>query len=77
MGEIVDYDDFTLLTPTSSNKVVGGVCTDNYVYCRPCIDRFGKDWNTMKPITNRKSKEHIYNCCICGWRVSQKRVNSI
>lgn len=77
MGELVDYDDFTVTTPTSSDKVVGGIGTDNYVYCRKCIERLGKNWNSMKFIVNSKAKAHIYNCCVCGWRVTQKRANSI
>ena len=77
MGEIVDYDDFTAQTPSSSNKVVGGIGKDNYVYCRKCIERLGKDWNTMKYLTSNKAKTYIYNCVECGRRVTQKRANSI
>jgi len=76
MSEIVDYDDYTEPTPSASNKVVGGIGTDNYVYCRPCIERLGKLWNTMKVITKRKEKSKIYNCVECGWQVTQKRANS-
>jgi len=77
MGSIVDYDNFSILTPTSSNTAVGGVGTDNLVYCRRCIERLGKDWGTIKYITSNKSKTHIYNCSVCGWQVTQKRANII
>jgi hypothetical protein len=73
MGSIVDYTDFETVTPTEHNKAVGAVGTDNYAYCRPCIRRLGKRWETMKYITASKAKTHIYNCAECGRQITKKR----
>jgi len=72
MGEIVTYSSFPTLTPKESNKVVGGVHTSDYVYCRRCVERIGLEWNSMKYLTNSRAKMYIYNCHICGKHIAKK-----
>ena len=76
MSEIVTYSDFATFVPTSTDKAVGAVGTDNYAYCRPCITRLGKEWNDMKYITRKDANSHMYNCRVCGWRITQKRASN-
>ena len=74
MAEIIDYDDFPTLVPTSSNQVVGVVTTDNICYCRHCMMKLHMGFEDTKYITRTKAKEHIYNCVACGWRITKKRM---
>lgn len=73
----VTYSSFPTLTPTSANKVIGGVHTSNYVYCRHCIRILGLTWETMKTLTNRRAKSYIYNCNRCGRKITEKMTNRI
>jgi hypothetical protein len=75
MGSAVIYSSFPTLTPSSSNKVVGGIATTDLAYCRPCIRRLGLRWENMKYLTNRRAKMYIYNCAACGAKITQKRAN--
>ena len=77
MATTTTYADFPTLTPTKSDKVVGGVASDSNIYCRHCMYRLGMDWSGMKYITKSRAKAFMYNCCKCGWRVSTKRMNKI
>jgi hypothetical protein len=72
MGEIVTYSEFPVLTPSSSNKVVGAVNINNFVYCRRCVERLGLEWNKMKYLTKSKALLHIYNCVACGKHIAKK-----
>jgi hypothetical protein len=77
MGEVVTYSSFPTLVPKASDKAVGAVATDNYAYCRPCIERLGKNWNEMKYIPNSRARKYILNCHECGWRITEKRAKGI
>jgi hypothetical protein len=71
----IDYTTFPVLTPTKGNKAVGGVATDDKIYCRSCIERLHKDWADLKYITRSQAKHNAYNCVECGWLVSSKRMS--
>ena len=60
------------MTPRETNKVVGGIGTDNFAYCRHCIDLLGLEIDDMKVLTNNKAKQYIYNCHNCGKRITKK-----
>ena len=77
MGSDVTYSSFPTLTPTKSDIAVGAVTTADKVVCRRCIKRLGYDWNVMKYITSNRSKLYIYNCYLCGWRLTKRRAKSI
>ena len=77
MGSVVIYSSFPALTPTSTNKVVGGITTSDLVYCRHCIRRLGLEWDEMKYLTNSRAKMYIYNCAECGGKITQKMTNRI
>jgi len=77
MGQDVTYSSFPTLTPTATDIAVGAVTTENKVVCRRCIKRLGYDWNIMKYITAARSKVYIYNCSICGWKLTKRRAKSI
>ena len=72
MGSEVIYSSFPDLTPSERNKVVGGVHTSDYVYCRHCIDALGLEWADMKYLTVNRAKVYIYNCYRCGLRITHK-----
>lgn len=69
----VTHADFPTLTPTSSNRAVGGVALNGNLYCRPCIERLGLSWDNMKYMTDSRAKKYIYNCIECGWQITKKR----
>jgi DNA-directed RNA polymerase subunit RPC12/RpoP len=77
MGSDVIYSSFPTLVPTESNKVVGGIHTDNYVYCRHCIRILGLKWEDMKHLTRNRAKMYVYNCKRCGREITQKMTNRI
>jgi hypothetical protein len=56
---------------------VGGLDTSNNIYCRRCIRLLGKDWGTMKYITNARAKTTINNCTYCGKKLTKKRAEQI
>jgi hypothetical protein len=70
-----DYTEFPELTPTKSNKAVGGVATNDEIYCRPCIERLHIDWADLKYITRTQAAHNAYNCIKCGWLLSGKRMS--
>lgn len=69
----VTYADFPVLTPTKSDKAVGGVDLTGHLYCGTCIERYHLHWEDMKYITNSRARAYIYNCSKCGWRITSKR----
>lgn len=71
----IDYATFPDLTPTTSNRAVGGVAVDDNIYCRSCIERLHKDFTAMKLITRIQAKHNAYNCVECGWLLSGKRMS--
>jgi hypothetical protein len=71
----VTYADFPVLTPTASNKAVGGVTANGDLYCRSCIERLHMNWGDMKYITRNRTNNYMYNCIECGWRISKKRIS--
>ena len=77
MGQDVTYSSFPTLVPTASNIAVGAVTIANKVVCRRCITRLGLEWNDMKYLTSNRAKLYIYNCYICGWRITRRRAKSI
>ena len=70
----VTYADFPTLTPSKSDKVVGGVASNGDLYCRHCMYQLGMSWDGVKYITRSRAVKYIYNCCRCGWRIMPSRM---
>jgi hypothetical protein len=70
-----DYTAFPTLTPTESNRAVGGVATDDRIFCRSCIERLHKNWADLKYITRTQATHNAYNCIECGFLLSKKRMS--
>ena len=73
MGTTATYTLFPTLVPTSSDMAVGALTTANNFVCRRDIWRLGLKWEDMKYITDSRAKMYIYNCSICGNRLTKKR----
>jgi predicted SprT family Zn-dependent metalloprotease len=73
----VTYADFPVLTPTKSDKAVGGVALTGHIYCRPCIERLHLDFAEMKYITKTRAGMYIYNCTHCGNKLSKHRMGKM
>jgi hypothetical protein len=74
MASNVIYAEFPTLTPTETNQAVGGIATNGDIYCRHCIERLEMSWDGMKYMTQSKALTYVYNCCVCGWRLTKRRM---
>ena len=71
-NDTLTYSTFPVLIPTKHNRVVGGVASTNYIYCRHCIYLLDINWAGLKYITKKKANTEIYNCHYCGWRLTME-----
>jgi hypothetical protein len=76
MASNVIYSTFPTLVPSTTDKVVGIVNSDGNLYCRRCVEKLKMSFDNTKYITRTKANTLIYNCCVCGWRITKNRITN-